>query len=53
MPFTECLIERDAACATNYRALLAPGTPVLLVRGERLVGFDPQAVAAALAAHPS
>ena len=49
VPFTECLIERDAACADQYRALLAPGTPVLLVRGRRLVGFSAQAVADALA----
>ncbi len=49
VPFTECSIERDAACAAAYRALLAPGTPVLLVRGERQLGFSEQAVAAALA----
>ena len=48
VPFTECLIERDAVCAAKYNALLAPGTPVLLVRGTRLVGFDPLAIAAAL-----
>ena len=49
VPFTECLIERDANCAAQYNALLAPGTPVLLVRGKRLVGFSAQAVADALA----
>ncbi len=48
VPFTECLIERDAQCAATYNALLAPGTPVLLVRGRRLVGFSAQAVADAL-----
>ena len=48
VPFTECLIERDALCAAKYDALLAPGTPVLLVRGKRLVGFNAQAVADAL-----
>ena len=48
-PFTECLIERDAQCAWTYNALMAPGTPVLLVRGKRLVGFNAQAVADALA----
>ena len=46
--FSECSIERDADCAAVYRALLAPGTPLLLVRGRRQVGFDPRAVAAAL-----
>ena len=50
VPFTECLIERDAACADKYNALMAPGTPVLLVRGKRLLGFSAQAVADALAA---
>lgn len=57
VPFDECLIERDPACAAAYRALLAPGTPVLVVRGRRLLGFDPAAVADALdagaARHPS
>ena len=50
VPFTECLIERDAQCAAKYNALMAPGTPVMLVRGKRLVGFSAQAVADALAA---
>ena len=48
VPFTECLIERDAQCAAKYNALMAPGTPVLLVRGRRLLGFSAQAVADAL-----
>ena len=49
VPFGECLIERDTACAATYNALMAPGTPVLIVRGRRLVGFNAQAVADALA----
>ena len=49
VPFTECLIERDARCAAHYNALMAPGTPVLVVRGQRLLGFNVQAVADALA----
>jgi glutaredoxin len=49
IPFNECLIERDLACAERYNALLAPGTPVMFVRGKRLLGFDAQAVADALA----
>lgn len=48
VPFTECLIESDAACASLYAALMAPGTPVLVVRGKRLVGFNARAVADAL-----
>ena len=49
VPFTECLIERDERCAAHYNALMAPGTPVMVVRGKRLVGFSAQAVADALA----
>ena len=48
VPFTECLIEHDSRCAATYTALLAPGTPVLLVRGQRLVGFNAQTIAEAL-----
>jgi glutaredoxin len=50
VPFSECEIERDARCAAAYNALMAPGTPVLVVRGKRLVGFSAQAVADALQA---
>ena len=48
IPFSECFIETDAACAESYRAQQAPGTPTLLVRGQRLVGFDPQRIAQVL-----
>jgi glutaredoxin len=48
VPFSECSIERDAACAARFAALLSPGTPVLLVRGQPQVGFSPQRVAEAL-----
>ncbi|MFM9914334.1 MAG: glutaredoxin family protein [Rhizobacter sp.] len=41
VPFSECFIEKDAACADRYRAQQSPGTPTLMVRGERQVGFDP------------
>jgi glutaredoxin len=50
VPFSECSIERDEACAAQFRALMAPGTPVLLVRGQVQVGFDPQRVAKVLGA---
>ena len=50
VPFSECEIERDARCAAAYNALMAPGTPVLVVRGQRLLGFNAQAVADALLA---
>jgi glutaredoxin len=38
--FAECSIERDAACQQAFVASLSPGTPVLLVHGQVLVGFD-------------
>jgi glutaredoxin len=46
--FDECFIENDAACEQRYRANLAPGTPVLLVKGQRQVGFSPSDVQKAL-----
>ena len=46
--FTECSIERDAACARDFAASRSPGTPVVLVRGRAQVGFDPRDVLAAL-----
>lgn len=48
VPFSECSIERDAACAARFAALLSPGTPVILVRDRPQVGFSPQRVAEAL-----
>lgn len=46
--FSECFVERDAACADAYAALQAPGTPLLVVRDERVVGFSPKRIADAL-----
>lgn len=48
IPFSECLIERDAACRADYQASGAPGTPVLQLRGQNFVGFSPDAVLRAL-----
>lgn len=48
VPFTECSIERDTACANRFAAQMAPGTPLLFVRGRPQVGFDPQRIADAL-----
>jgi len=50
--YTECRIELDASCAQAYRTLLAPGTPVVIVRGRPLLGFDARAIAQALADAP-
>jgi glutaredoxin len=44
VPFGECFIEKDAACEAAYRALQAPGTPVIVVKGERQVGFNAERV---------
>lgn len=48
VPIRECFIERNADCAARFAALRAPGTPLLLVRGEPQVGFNPERVAEAL-----
>ena len=40
VPFSECFIERDAKCAADYQALGAVGTPTVMVRGQRVIGFD-------------
>jgi len=47
--FEECMVETDASCAAQFNALMAPGTPVMLVRGQAQVGFSPQRVREALA----
>lgn len=40
VPHRECLIEDDAACAAEYRARGAIGTPTFVVRGQTVLGFD-------------
>ena len=49
VPFTECFIERDPACAATHQALMLQGTPVMLVRGRAQLGFDPERVREVLA----
>ena len=46
--FSECLVERDAACRAEFEATRSPGTPVLLVRGQPQVGFNSQRLLLAL-----
>ena len=53
VPFTECFIERDAACADRYQALGARGTPTMWVRGQAQLGFSPQQVNQRLAEAPA
>lgn len=50
--FTECSIERDPACRQSFDALGAPGTPVIVVRGQPMLGFDAERVRRRLAAAP-
>lgn len=50
--FTECFIEREAACAARYQAWGAAGTPSIWVRGELQLGFDAQRVRDRLASLP-
>jgi hypothetical protein len=52
VPFTECLIEQDAPCKVAFEATRAPGTPVIMVRGRALLGFDPQQVLTGLQQQP-
>jgi glutaredoxin len=44
VPFSECSIERDTTCQQQFQAAGAPGTPVLVVRGQHQLGFSPQRV---------
>nr|WP_316644131.1 glutaredoxin family protein [uncultured Roseateles sp.] len=48
VPHHECFIETDAVCLAQFQALQAQGTPTFLVRGRRVVGFDREAILAAL-----
>lgn len=40
IPFQECFIERDAQCLADYQAQGGVGTPTVIVRGQRVIGFD-------------
>lgn len=48
--FDECFIETDADCAARFQRSMAPGTPLIVVRGQGVLGFDPQRIAALLRA---
>lgn len=48
VPFEECFVERDTACARRWQDLAMPGTPVVLVRGQPQLGFDPERILRAL-----
>jgi len=40
--YSECVIEQDAVCRADFEARRAPGTPVLVVRGQPQLGFSPE-----------
>ncbi|MEJ7138730.1 glutaredoxin family protein [Amphibiibacter pelophylacis] len=48
IPFGECFIEEDVDCLKNFRtaqrALKIRGTPLTLVRGQFMQGYDPDGV---------
>lgn len=46
--FDSCEIDRDADCRKRFYALKGRGTPLIMVRGERQVGFDRERIASAL-----
>ncbi|MDO8420452.1 MAG: hypothetical protein Q7S90_10480, partial [Rubrivivax sp.] len=48
VPFSECLIERDAQCKADFDAARAPGTPLIIVRGVPQLGFNPERLRQAL-----
>ncbi len=50
VPFSECQIERDAACRAEYAARGAQGTPTFVVRDHTVVGFDRRRIAELLGA---
>ncbi|MBS0449318.1 MAG: glutaredoxin family protein [Proteobacteria bacterium] len=50
VPYTSCVIERDAACADEFARARGRGTPLMIVRGHRIEGYSQQEIAAALGA---
>lgn len=52
VPWRECNIERNALCKQVFDARGAPGVPLLHVRGQWQLGFDPAWLAKALAPAP-
>jgi glutaredoxin len=44
VPFTECDTSVNAACQEGFARTGSPGVPTLMVRDQRMIGFDPQRV---------
>lgn len=41
VPWRECNVDRDAQCRDDYQSRGAPGVPLMKVRGQWQLGFDP------------
>jgi glutaredoxin len=48
VPYRSCEIDRDATCRAEFYARKGIGTPLFVVRGRQMSGYDPQAIAHAL-----
>jgi glutaredoxin len=46
--YRSCEIDRDAQCKAGFYARKGVGTPLFVVRGKQITGYDPQAIAKAL-----
>jgi glutaredoxin len=46
--FDECFVDTDRACAQEFEAHGAPGTPLIRVKGRWQLGFLPERVLSAL-----
>lgn len=52
VPWQECNVERHAPCALLYQSRGSPGVPLMRVKGQWSLGFDPVWVGEALQASP-
>ncbi len=48
VPWVECNVETDARCALLFQAQGSPGVPLMRVKGQWRLGFDPASVSEAL-----
>jgi glutaredoxin len=46
--YGSCEIDRDATCRAEFKARRGIGTPLFVIRGEQMSGYDPRAIAQAL-----
>ena len=48
VPFVECNIERSVSCSSEFERQGAPGVPLMQVRSQWRIGFDPEWLVLAL-----